>query len=641
MAQKGETSTIRIPMSPVAKLCIIGIAGMVIVSLALIVFFVVSRQQAKAAALTGEGQPQKQQTAAPKPAGAKPEAAPAEKTVDPLTVLLQDGNKALGENKGAQAVQLFQKACARKSDSIDAWLGLIAAYRKLGEMKQAWQSCERALASTRGRRTELRRSYAHLAMDCARPTEALAQITELLHYLPDDVDGHTVAAEALLDLGRSGTALEHARQAVTVEPGNREARLALGRALVKEEQPEEAVQILSKVLAEAPGSPRASLALATAQRQAGDKAGAQETLTKVDQQLANDKTELVEVRLDEKGELPPGAVGSDQALAAMAAAEKAELLLREGKGEAGIAEYEKLAEKYPGLASIQYRLAELNMLAGRAEVARQQAEAQLRRDPGDARGHTLLARLYLRKRLFGLAEQECNRALTSPPGTPARTTALKVLAIARNRAGDHEAATTRMQEYLQERPKDMDAIVRLSAFQAASNAQEAALATIGKAEQEFPQAAQLPVQKALLLHQAGDVPGAIAALRRAVELRQDSVRLRLMLVSLLLEDKQPQEALSIARKAREMAPQQHLPADTLGWCLVQNDKLAEALPHLQFAIAAAPSAPRYRYHYAVLLNREKKTKEAARELQAALASPRRFPEREEAGTLLATLTGKE
>jgi tetratricopeptide (TPR) repeat protein len=633
-----EPNRVRVPISPLAKLSFVALGAVVAVSMALIVYSVVSRYQAKTAALTGEQPTQARPVAGQEPAARNTGTAPPVEKVDPLAAMLEEGNKALAEDKPAQAVQLFQKACAQKSDSLEAWLGLIAACRELGDMKQAWQNCERALALTRGKRTELRRSYAHLALDCARPTAAIAQISELLHDLPDDVDGHVVAASALLELGRSGTALEHARQAVAAEPDNREAQIVLGMALVKEEQPEKAAQILSKVLAEAPGSPRASLALATAQRQLGNGTAARQTLATVDQQLADSKTRLVEVQLSEKGELPPGAVNSDQALAAMAAAEKAELLLGEGKRQDAIAEYERLAGKYPELASIQYRLAELNMLAGREDSARKLVEAQLGRDPGDARGHTLLARLYLSKRLFGLAEEECNRALTSPPGTPARTAALKLLAIARNRSGDPKAATTHMQEYLAERPKDLDAIVRLSAFQAADDAHDAALQTLRKAEQEFPEAPQLPAQEAMLLHQAGDIPGAIAALRRATELKQDSIRLQLLLASLLIKDNRFQEALPIARKVRDLAPQQHVAADTLGWCLVLNGELGQALPHLQFAIAAAPNAPRYHYHYAVLLSRREKTEEATRELQLAMASPRQFPEREAAAVLLAQLT---
>jgi tetratricopeptide (TPR) repeat protein len=130
---------------------------------------------------------------------------------------------------------------------------------------------------------------------------------------------------------------------------------------------------------------------------------------------------------------------------------------------------------------------------------------------------------------------------------------------------------------------------------------------------------------------------AAESLRKALDMGLKSLSAHFRLIVLLMED-HPEEALAIARRAKKLAPRQHLVADTLAWCLIENNKLEEALPELQLALRAVPEAPRYRYHHALLLSRQNRTAEAVDELRRALSSSRDFTERQEAELLLAELT---
>ena len=552
--------------------------------------------------------------------------------------LLERGILALEEGKSAQAVSLLRRACALNPESAEGWLAVVAALRVARDFGQAWQSCERALASVPGDLTGLRREFSHLARDCGRPAVALAQAELILAAHPEDGDAHLVAAQALLNLGRSHAALEHASQAVRSAPGEPAAQVALGRALAEEGRASEAVIVLRRVLAEYPGSPHASLALARALRLLGDEEGARAALAAVDSQLANGG-QLIEVVLPEDANLPPGVFNSEKAVAAMAAAERAELLLRDGKGAEAIAEYQRLADANPDLHSIHYRLAELMLLSGRPEAARKLAEQRLARDAGEAGAHTILASVYLSSNLLGLAGAECAKALAGPAGSPAVIDARKVLAVVHNRSGRPKEAATEMQAYLSLRPNDGDAILRLAAFQQASGDLPGALQTLRDGAQRFPKEPAFAAQEAMALRQSGDRGGAIAAVRKTIELGGDGATNFLMLATMLLEERDIAGATASARVAREKAPASHLVADTLGWCLVQGGQLEEALPHLQFALSVFPDAPRYRFHHAVLLRRQSRVPEALAELRAALASPRQYPERQEAEALLAELTG--
>jgi len=559
-----------------------------------------------------------------------------------LAKLLAAGKAVQAEGKVAQAVLLFRKACLHTPDSPAAWLGLIEACRRAGDFTQAWRACESALGSVIGDQTEVHRAFAHLALDCGRMDAAVAQAAEVLAKQPDDAGAHLVTAFSLLGLGRSGVALEHARKAAKRAPDSLAAQVALGRALADEEQPSAAVEVLRRVLATSPGSPHASLALARALRQLGDDEGARKTLAMVDKQLGAEEGRLVEVILEPDGDLPAGALGSGAAVAVEAAVERAELLVRAGKVKEGIAEFGRLATENPELYSIHYRFAELTLLSGQAEAARKLAEAQLARASGaDASPHVILARVFLKKRLFGLAREECQRALAGTLDRRATLSARKTLAVACNRSGDPKQAVAEMQEYLKGRPDDRAAICRLSVFLLGAEDPDTAFKTLRAAATRFPEDPLFPGQEALLRLKTGDREGATAALRKAVELDAKGVRIYLHLASLLLGKNQTAEALAVARLAKEKAPSAHLVADTLAWCLIRNDRLDEALPHIQFALSILPAAPRYRYHHAVLFHRQQKSDQAAGELRTALASPRQFPERQAAEKLLATLTGKK
>jgi len=277
----------------------------------------------------------------------------------------------------------------------------------------------------------------------------------------------------------------------------------------------------------------------------------------------------------------------------------------------------------------------------RLQAARTLAEAHLVRYPQDKGSRVILARGFLSRNLQGLAEAECRKALANETGDPYELAARKLLAVSLNRSGNPAKAADEMKLYLERRPNDLDAVVRQSIFLATSQGPEAGLALLREARGRFPDDYHLAVCESQLLQQSGDTAAAIATAQRAVELGADGVAVQLRLTVMLLDEKRFQEALVHARLAHDLAPRSHLVTSYLGWSLVVNDRLDEALPYLQAALAAAPAAPRYHYQYAVYLHRRNLDKEAREELRMALDCPREFAERKAAEELLASLGGTE
>lgn len=97
------------------------------------------------------------------------------------------------------------------------------------------------------------------------------------------------------------------------------------------------------------------------------------------------------------------------------------------------------------------------------------------------------------------------------------------------------------------------------------------------------------------------------------------------------------QALRYAQGAHQLAPDDPYAADTLGWLLLQQGKVKEALELLAKAADALKGVPVVRYHYAAALAKSGDKDRARTELNAALSHKQPFEEREEAAALMAKL----
>jgi len=96
----------------------------------------------------------------------------------------------------------------------------------------------------------------------------------------------------------------------------------------------------------------------------------------------------------------------------------------------------------------------------------------------------------------------------------------------------------------------------------------------------------------------------------------------------------PRRALEYAERAYDLQPDRPEVADTYGWVLVQQGRVAEGLRVIKQAAVLAPHVPDIRYHLAVALYRTGQPGEARKELERLLRSGADFPDVEEARTLL-------
>lgn len=98
-----------------------------------------------------------------------------------------------------------------------------------------------------------------------------------------------------------------------------------------------------------------------------------------------------------------------------------------------------------------------------------------------------------------------------------------------------------------------------------------------------------------------------------------------------------ERALKTAMRAHQLAPNDAAVLDTLGWMSVQVGELEVGLGHLREAVSRNQRNPTIRYHLGVALHELGHFREARRELDAALAMGRSFPERQLATKRLVVL----
>jgi len=133
----------------------------------------------------------------------------------------------------------------------------------------------------------------------------------------------------------------------------------------------------------------------------------------------------------------------------------------------------------------------------------------------------------------------------------------------------------------------------------------------------------------------GNVAAAIERYRKALNLDARNARALNNLAYLLLDGKQPDEALKYAQQAKQLDPDNAAVDDTLGWTYYQKGIYSLAVTHLQSAVSREVSARR-QYHLAMACLKAGDASQGRRALETALKLDPKLPEAQEARQLFAT-----
>ena len=500
---------------------------------------------------------------------------------------------------GAPALAAYRKALDLQPALVPAHvaiMSLLVAKRDFDAVAKHWEEMKKVLPQ----HPETQYFEGVLAFSKG-DAKRVREITALLLRSPQpDSRVLLLAGQAELQLNAITQAEALLGKAVLVAPKSAPPRHMLAEVYLRTGQAEKALGLLKPVL-EGP-APDADLLvlLGRAQLMTGDAMSAEASFNRAAKLRPNDKRLLTSAALSRLGKGQGAAALSElETVAASDAGTTADLALiserlRRREFDAALKAVNALAAKQPKMALPDFlrarialqrgdptaarrgfeaalvkdpaffqavaSLATLDIADGKPDVARGRFEAVLQRDPANVNAHLALAQMAAR----GGASKEnvaklIEGAINANPAAPGPRAALIDHYMA---AGDAALALSAAQVAVAAAPDDPDLLDRLGRVQQAAGNMNQAIPIFSQVVALQPTSA-LPLLRLADAHMANkNADAAAASVRRAMLADPRSLPAQRAGIALALREKQPAQALTIARTVQTQRPD-----DALGFLL--------------------------------------------------------------------------
>ena len=555
---------------------------------------------------------------------------------DALALALQAGIDS-GEVSGT--IRLMEENLAKNPDDTERKLDLISAYLAVGRVDDA-----EALLQTIDETDDAAGSRRGLvavvtAMQKGRTDEALDRAEQLVQDWPENAEFQTMLGRIALQLERYDTARSAFQAAQKLSPDNIETYVDLARVEIATGNVAAAKSHLMGGLDRLPGSTGLMMTLGRIAAGSGDYEEALKWFTEAaeaDPRAFEPRNLLVHLHIQQ----------GDFRMAAEAAA-------------AALAINPEDAETHNLLGLAQRNIGELSDAANSFEKA-----SNLDIGRYDYRINAAATYVALDK----LAEAE--RILKRNNEVPLDNAKASIfLAIVKSRQGDPEAAMAIAKQLQEKYPEDATPVSLEAELLLVAEDYAGASDLFEKSMQLDPDEWRL-AYRAYQVRRAGGIPDPQKPLLDFLAINPESATIRNTLAeyyrgvgdmesaasaweTVLEHDPEHVSALNnlamayldndadlaeeLAKKAYDLAPDNGLVADTLGWVQVNNGKLEQGIATLQDAVQLSEGNPEIRYHLAVGLAKSGRTQEAEQILKEILASNEQFAGREQAMELLTSL----
>ena len=386
----------------------------------------------------------------------------------------------------------------------------------------------------------------------ARPLETALKID------PNLPNARTNLAYIYLRLGQPARALDVIKPLITQPGAPTRVLAAAAQASLQLNRLNDAEALFSRAAEASPNDAESRTALALTRLAKGDASTAFTQLESLASQTKESLADsaLITARL-RRGELD-AALAAAQALlkkAPNAAASHdmaGRVQLARNDLPAARAAFEKALSLDQRLLTAVASLADLDLRSGQPQAALQRAEAFAKSEPGNFAGLLLLADM---RRQTGaspeLVHDALKRAVAAAKDEPAPR--LKLIEFHAGRK-QFAAARTAAQEAIAAIPNDVQILDALGQMQLATGDVQQALSTFRSITSVDPNSAGARVRMAQVLRYSDDLNGAVAELRRAIELDPQLRPARMALVDILVSQKRSKEAMSIAKDLQRRLP---------------------------------------------------------------------------------------
>lgn len=413
---------------------------------------------------------------------------------------------------------------------------------------------------------------------------------DYVRRMPADPEGHQVLGSIYRKLGDNKKAQEQLRMAIAGRPEDAQAQYEMGMALLRDQQPAEAVPYLEKASSLDPSDAPTEVALAQALRRVGNTGRAQEV------------TDLMLRSKERERQTTSQTVSGNQANA----------FLKQGEPANAVEIYRHMLEIDPKNARTAYNLALALAAMHDTKGEREALELSARLDPKMAVAESELGLMDLAAGDRPGAEQKLRAALVMDPQyAPARGNLGLVMAL----KGDAAEAEKLLRQAIEDDPDYVQGHLNLGLMLASREDFNDAEGELAHALMLAPNEARVRSALAKVKARLGKSDEAAALFRKNIVLSPQSADAHLDLAIALADGYNLKDALQETEVAVRLAPQSAFAQLNRGRILFDMGRIDEARASLEEACRLAPKQPDPHYYLGLLEKQQGNLQKAADLLQ--------------------------
>jgi tetratricopeptide (TPR) repeat protein len=512
--------------------------------------------------------------------------------------------------RSAEALDRLGKFVSSHPEAWSSRVRLGEFFEAMGRFEDAKKSYESAIAKKDDAYVQNRLGLALIFLKDAPGAEAAWEQSAKLE--PRFPEPRLNLARHYLSLGDRQKTDEQIALAGAIDPEYPGLLALKGDLLLAENKFAEAVEVLEKALAQAPGENRWKLTLARAKIGRGDASSARALLLELQNTgLKSGESALLLAKLEGRSGSLDSSTRYAQAISrdplfgldAMVVLGDNEFARKDpGKAEAV---YRRVLARRPALVTVSVRLGLSLEAQGKTAQAEQLYRSLVEEDKNDILALGNLVRLLMKENRALDAARVIEQAgvATSPEHS-------MLYGAVQESRGNAQAAENAYLAVLERQPRYLPAYTRLVALYIQGKQFEKAEKWLGESiEKQEKDRDRLLVMMGTLRDAGGDRPGAAKAYRAALKENPDLVPALNNLAWALAESGSLDEALLLAMKGRGLDDRDPFLADTYGWILYKQGNSATALPVLKAAREKAPLNDQIRLHLAEVLRAVEQSRE--------------------------------
>lgn len=535
----------------------------------------------------------------------------------------------------------IRAAMALDPKGVTAHATYAAFLLSLGRTAEA-ETAFRAAAEMAPPYSPVRERWARYLLERRRLDEARAVLDEINAKAPERVSAWTARAELALAETKVDEAERLVARALGQAPNDGEALRVFAQIKLAQRKPTEAVQAMTRVAEKQPNSGRTQYQLALAHllnRDPVRAVGALEQAVQLEPDFPNAALLLAEMRLG-RGEADQAVTGIRDVLRRNPNNEEAVLQLVRAERAAGRLEdafntTRTGRQRFPTNAAIAFQQGLILNQLNRTNQARAVFEEISKLTTNDIAAVEQLIAMDAAARDFPTALRRVQGRIDRAPGDPTLWLMKSEVHLAQRDFPQAEAA---LRKVLELDPENQDAFMSLARSYIASGNQAKAVAELDQLVKRRPNDVQALLTMGMLQTDLKDHARAREAYEKALKLRPDFPPALNNLAYLLADHfNQLDEGRKLAARARELAPDDPVVADTLGWIEYRRGQYPEALRLLTEAAGKLGENPEVQYHLGMTHYMMGQENPARAALQIAATSNRDFSGRDVARDYLAML----